>query len=177
MTAIKQLQQWEKSWTLNHVLVIDSFTYMVKAAVNFSQELNGRLNQELTWREYQGPQQLAENLMTIVADIPANVIVTGHQDPLELYKATGRVDDQGNPIKELMDTLVVPISVGQSGRMKLPAQLNHMLLCSSEGSGRATKRYINTVPTAGVVTKTPFFGRCRDKYLIDKGMAEYFALR
>jgi hypothetical protein len=175
--AVKQMQTWQKDWDSDTVLIIDSFTYAAKAIVNFSQELNGRLNQELTWREYQGPQQLAENLMTIVADIPANAIVIGHQDPLELYKVTDRVDDKGEPIKELMDTLVVPLSIGQSGRMKLPAQMNHMLVCSADGSGRATRRYIYTEPTVGVTTKTPFYGRCKDRYQIEKGMAEYFALR
>jgi hypothetical protein len=175
--AVKQLQKWEPTWDSQKVLIIDSFTYAVKAIANFTQELNGRLNQELTWREYQGPQQIAESLMTIVADINANAIVIGHQDPLELYKATGRTDDKGEPIKELMDTLVVPISIGQSGRMKLPAQLNHLLVCSEEGTGRASRRYINTQPSAGVNTKTPFYGRCKDRYEIEKGMAEYFSLR
>ena len=175
--AVKQMQKWEKSWSADKCLIVDSFTYAVKVITNFSQELNGRLNQELTWREYQGPQQMAEMLMTAVADIPANAIVIGHQDPLELYKATGRTDDKGEPIKELMDTLVVPISIGQSGRMKLPAQMNHLLVCSEEGSGAATRRYINTQPAAGVTTKTPFYGRCKDRYDIEKGMAEYFALR
>ena len=176
-TAIKQLEKWSSSFSDKTILVVDSFTYAARAIVNFSQELNGKLNQTLEWRDYQAPQQVAENLMVLCADLPTHAIVCAHQDPLEMYKATDQIDDKtGAPTQELIDTLMVPISIGKSGRMKLPARFNHLLVASSDGKGASTRRYIYTEPRVGVVTKTPFYGRCETRYPLDKGMVEYFKL-
>lgn len=176
-TAIRQLEKWSGSFSDKTILVIDSFTYAVRAITNYSQELNGKLNQTLEWRDYQTPQQTAETLMVLCADLPTHSIVCAHQDPLEMYKATDQIDDKtGAPVQELVDTLMVPISVGKSGRMKLPARFNHLLVASSDGKGSSVRRYIYTEPRVGVVTKTPFYGRCESRYSIDKGMVEYFKL-
>lgn len=175
--AVKALSGWERSWDDKKILVVDSFTYAVQAMVKYDQELNGRSNQTLMWQEFQGPQQLAESLMTLAGDLETNVIVCGHQDPLELYKDTGKLDDKGKPIEELVDTLMVPISIGRAGRMKLPARFTHLLLATSEGSGVATKRWIYTRSNKGVVTKTPYYGTCEDRYPIETGMVDYFKLR
>lgn len=176
-TAIRQLEKWSSSFSDRTILIVDSFTYAARAVVNFSQELNGKLNQTLEWRDYQAPQQMAENLMVLCADLPTHAIVCAHQDPLEMYKATDQIDDKtGAPVQELIDTLMVPISIGKSGRMKLPARFNHLLVASSDGKGASTRRYIYTEPRVGVVTKTPFYGRCETRYPIDKGMVEYFKL-
>ena len=177
-TAIRQLEKWNSSFSDRTILVVDSFTYAVRAITNFCQELNGKLNQNLEWRDYQAPQQMAENLMVVCADLPTHSIVCGHADPLELYKSTDQIDDKtGAPVEELVDCLMVPISIGKSGRMKLPARMNHLLVASSDGKGATTRRYIYTEPRVGVVTKTPFYGRCEPRYPIDKGMVEYFKLR
>jgi len=176
VTAVKQLDKWRNSWDDTKVLVIDSLTYAARAAGSFSQELNNKLNKPLIWKDFQGPQQLVENLLVIAADVPAHALVLGHQDPYEVYKKTDRLDDQGNPIEELMDVLVLPISIGQAGRPKLPAQFNHMLMLSSEGSERATRRFMWTVPHKGIMCKSPFFD-AKDRYPIEFGMVEYFGLR
>lgn len=175
-TAVRQLEKWSPSFSDKTILVVDSFTYAVRAITNFSQELSGKLNQTLEWRDYQQPQHLAETLMVTCADLPTHVVVAAHQDPLELYKATDKVDDKGQPVEDLIDTLMVPISIGRAGRMKLPARFNHLLVASSQGKGASTRRYIYTEPRVGVVTKTPFYGLCEDRYSLDKGMVEYFKL-
>lgn len=176
-TAIKQLEKWNGSWSDRTILVVDSFTYAVRTITNYTQELNGKLNQSLEWRDYAAPQQLAETLMVACADLPTNCIVAAHQDPLELYKATDRIDDKGEAVEELIDTLMVPISIGRAGRMKLPARFNHLLVVSSDGKGAAVRRYVYTESHVGVITKTPFYGRCAPRYSLDKAMVEYFKLR
>lgn len=175
--AVKQVEAWNKTFSHKTILIVDSLTYASKAIVNASQDLNGKLNQSLDWRDYQGPQQVVENLMTLCADLPTHAIVTGHQDPLELYKATDKTDDKGQPIEDLVDTLMVPISIGKAGRMKLPARMNHLLIASSDGRGAATRRYIFTESRVGVVAKTPFYGLCKPKYPIEYGLVEYFKLQ
>jgi len=177
-TAVRQVEKWEREgWDKSHVLIIDSFTYAVHALVNARQELNGRLNQPLQWQGYADPQSEVETFLAQIASVQANVIITGHQDPLEIYKDTGRKDDKGQPVQELVESLMLPISVGKAKRVQLPALMNHMLVCGTEGSGQGTRRYIYTTPYSGVETKTPFYGRCKSAYPIDKGMVEYFMLR
>lgn len=175
-TAVRQLEKWSSSFSDKTILVVDSFTYAVRAITNFSQELNGKLNQTLEWRDYQTPQHLAETLMVACADLPTHAIVCGHQDPLELYKATDKIDDKGQPVEDLIDTLMVPISIGRAGRMKLPARFNHLLVASSDGKGNSVRRYVYTESRVGVVTKTPFYGLCEARYSIDRAMVEYFKL-
>lgn len=175
-TAVKQLEKWNNSWTNRTILVIDSFTHATKAITNYSQELSGKLNQTLEWRDYQGPQQLAENLMYLAADLPTHAIVTAHQDALVIEKPTTQVDDKGNLITDVVDVVMAPISVGKAGRVSLPSKMNHLLVAASEGKGGAEKRYIFTVPKVGVTTKTPYFGLCEERYDLDKGLVKYFAL-
>lgn len=173
-TAIRQLEKWAPTFSDKTVLVVDSFTHAVRAITNFSMELNGKLNQSLEWRDYMGPQQLAENLMYCCADFPTHVIVTGHADPLEILKPTTQLNDKNEPIDELIDVIMAPISVGKAGRVKLPSKMNHLLVASSEGKGGAVRRYVYTEPRVGVVTKTPFYGICEGRYALEKAMVLYF---
>lgn len=175
-TAVKQLEKWSPSFGPTTILIVDSFTHAVRAITNFSQELNGKLNQALEWRDYQGPQHLAETLMYTAADLPTHSIVTAHQDPLEIIKPTTDIDEKGNPIEETVDVIMAPVSVGRAGRVKLPSKMNHLLVASSEGKGATVRRYIYTSPRVGVTTKTPFWGLCEERYLLDRGMVEYFKL-
>ena len=175
-TAVRQLEKWNSSWSPRTVLVIDSLTYAARAIVNYNQDLNNKLNQTLEWRDYNSPQQMVESLMMLCADLPTHVIVCGHQDPLEIYKASDTVDDKGNQVQELIDTLMVPLSIGKGGRMKLPARFNHLLVASSDGKGAAVRRYVYTESRVGVVTKTPFYGLCKPFYPLDRAFVEYFKL-
>lgn len=174
-TAVKQLEKWS-NWSDKTILIVDSFTHATKAITNFVQDLNGKLNQTLEWRDYQGPQQLAESLMYMAADLPTHAIVTAHQDPLVIEKPTTQVDDKGNPITDVVDVIMAPISIGKAGRVSLPSKMNHLLVAASEGKGGAERRYIFTTPKVGVTTKTPYYGLCEERYDLDKGLVQYFAL-
>jgi hypothetical protein len=176
-TGIRQLEKWTPTLNEKTILVVDSFTHAVRAIVNFTQELNGKLNQSLEWRDYQDPQHLAESLMFAVADFPCHVIVTGHADPIEINKPTTQLNDKGEAVDELVDVQMAPISVGKAGRVKLPSRFNHLLVASSEGKGAASRRYVYTSPRVGVITKTPYYGMCEPRYPIDKALVEYFKLR
>lgn len=173
--AVKQLEKWN-NWSDKTIFVVDSFTHATKAITNFVQELNGNLNQTLAWQDFQGPQQLAESLMYLAADLPTHAIVTAHQDPLVIEKPTTRIDDKGKPIVDVVDVIMAPISIGKAGRVSLPSKMNHLLVAASEGKGGAERRYIFTTPKVGVTTKTPYYGLCEERYDLDKGLVQYFAL-
>ena len=175
--SVAQMDIWDREgWDASHVLVTDSFKFAVDALANAKKELLGVANKPLVWQQYNDVQSEIADFLRRLAPMDSHIIITAHQDPLEIYRDTGRKDEEGKPIQELIESLVLPISIGKSGRVQLPAGFNHMLLCREEGSGSNTRRVISTVPAGGVITKTPFYGRCKSTYSIDKGLVEYFKL-
>jgi hypothetical protein len=176
-TAVRQLEKWSPTFSDKTILIVDSFTHAVRAITNFCQELNSKLNQSLEWRDYSAPQHLAESLMFAASDFPCHTIITGHADPVEVNKPTTQVNDKGEVVDELVDVVMCPISVGKSGRVKLPTKMNHLLVAASEGKGTVSRRYVFTEPRVGVMTKTPYYGMCESKYPIDTALVEYFKLR
>lgn len=177
-TAVKTIDKWLPSLNDSSVLVVDSITHAGHAAVNWCQQLNGKLNKEMTWQDYQCPQAKMSDLLITLSELPCHVLMIGHQNPVDLYKNTDRIDDKtGKPEQELMDTIVVPISVGKAKSVEIPTKYNHLLAFAEEGIGGATTRYLYTVPKGGVITKTPFFSKAKPKYPITTGLVEYFALR
>lgn len=175
--AVRQIDKWSSSFSDRTIFIVDSFTHAVRAITNFSMELNGKLNQSLEWRDFMGPQSIAETLMYMAADLPTHSIITAHQEAVEVLKPTTQTDDKGQPIDELVDVVMAPISIGKAGRVKLPSKMNHLLVASSEGKGSAVKRYIYTEPRSGVTTKSPFYGVAKDRYPIETALVEYFLLR
>jgi len=175
-TAIKQLDKWGHTFSPSNILIIDSLTHAAQAAINCAQALNGKFNKDLTWQDFQGPQQLIAKLMTYAADTASHTIVNAHHTTHEIYRKTNQLDANGKPVEELVDVSVVPVSVGKAGSLELPSQFNHVLVAAIAGKGAALNRYIHTRPTQGIITKSPFFS-AKDRYPIDTGMVEYFALR
>lgn len=176
--AVRQMKEWDKSgWTPQHILVIDSFTHMTKIIANYTQALNNKTNLKLEWRDYQAPQQLIQDFLTICADLPCHTIMTGHQEPQDIYKKTDEVVELPNgttePKEELVESVMTLVSLGTKGRVNIPSQFNHMLVTALDSLDR---RRLYTVPADGVTTKTPFFARADKSYPLDDGMAKYFAL-
>jgi hypothetical protein len=176
--AVKALDKWIPTLSSNHVLIIDSLTHAARVITNFYLELNNSLNQDLTWQQFLGPQQIIASLMTVLADVKAHVVVCAHWQVNELYKKNPEaIDPKTNePIEELVDVITVPISVGKAGSIELPSQFAHCLVAAPEGSGGAARRYIHTRPVKGIITKSPFF-QAKQKYEIGTSLVEYFALR
>lgn len=180
--SLKQLKEWGPTFGPGNLLFVDSLTYLAAAVVNYTQNLSGKLNQTLSWRDYLGPQQEVQAAMTYFGDCPAHVIITGHQAALDVKKKTGEFRELPNGLKEeveeVVDSHMLPMSVGSAGRISLPAQLNHLLLVDDtySASSHKSERSIFTRPRAGVVTKSPFFALADSSYPLDKGMVSYFML-
>lgn len=173
----KALEKWYKDLNDKTIVICDSITYAAKMVANLTQELNSKSNQMLTWRDYMAPQEMILDYLVVLSELPCHVLITGHQAPVDLTKKTGRVDDQGNEIEEIMDTIVVPVSIGRSPSIKLPARFNHLLLFATDGQGKNLTRYMYTIPHNGVTTKTPFFRTAKDRYESNFALLQYFDLR
>lgn len=175
---IRQLEKWSTDFNHSTILVVDSFTHLATSVIpNYTQALNNKTNQPLSWQDFHAAQQLVQQFLTLIADLPTHSILCAHQEPLEIYKKTGEEITKPNgtveQAEELVESMMAPISVGNKGRTKIPAQLNHMLVCAQSPSG---ERRIYTQTEDGVVCKTPFFGRTERFYSISDGLVKYFKL-
>lgn len=175
-TAMEALRNWDSSFEPNHILILDSLTYMAQAVVNAALELMGKLNASLKWQDYPDPQAKLMSVLSYFAEKPCHSLILAHQTTHEIYRKTGRVDSDGVPEEELIASNVVPVSIGKAKSVEVPARFNHLLAYVTEGVGKSATRYISTKPHSGIITKTPFFGRAKDRYTLDKGLAEYFNL-
>ena len=173
-TAVNALGKW--SYDKDTVVILDSLTYAAQAIVNFALELNGSLNKTLTWQQYPDPQSKLMLLLQYLADLPCSSLVLAHQTTHEIYKKTGKKDEDGNEIEELIASNVVPVSIGKAKSVEVPARMNHLLAYVTEGSGKSVRRVISTRPNQGIITKSPFLS-APETLPIEKGLASYFMLR
>ena len=131
----------------------------------------------MDWKDYQQPQTTVRNFLTILTDSTSNVILCAHQESQDIKQKTGEFETKGDgskeAIEEVVESVMVPVSIGSKGRVTIPAQFNHLLATALDGS---KERQIYTTPADGIITKTPFFARCEDHYPLDRGLAEYFLL-
>lgn len=177
-TAVKAMERWFKILKPEDILVVDSLTFAaVTAITNYTQQLSGQLNKPLDWRSYNAPQAMVRTFLSTLADLPSNVIVTAHFEPLEIKMKTDEMIDKPDGTKEareeVVETLMAPISIGTKGRVNIPAQFGHQLVVAMSASG---ERRIWTKEADGVMPKTPFFARVKDSYPIVDGLVEYFSL-
>ena len=173
-TAVAALAKW--SYDRDTIVILDSLTYAAQAIINFALELNGNLNKTLTWQQFPDPQSKLMLLLQYLADLNCSTLVLAHQTTHEIYKKTGKKDDEGNDVEELIASNVVPVSIGKAKSVEIPARMNHLLAYVTEGSGKAVRRVISTKPHSGIITKSPFF-LAPDTMPIDKGLAQYFSHR
>jgi hypothetical protein len=177
-TALKAIKAWQPTLTEKTILIIDSLTHMATIAVaNYTQSLNSKLNRKLEWRDFLPAQQEVQMAMQVFSDLPCHTIITGHQGPLDIKKKTGETRELPNgtkeEIEEVVDSLMLPLSVGSAGRISIPSQLNHLLVIADNINGI---RQIYTKPHNGVVTKSPFFALSDPAYPLDVGLPKYFEL-
>ena len=93
-TASSALADWKEgerafgpitSWNSSHVLIIDTFTRLSQAAMNFHLALNGRLNQKPSLYDFGDAQQLLRYFLEIITspEVPCNVVLSCHIDKTE----------------------------------------------------------------------------------------------
>jgi hypothetical protein len=175
LKAMNQLKAWDSSFTSDHVLILDSLTYMAQAIVNFALELMGKLNQGIKWQDYPDPQSKLMAVLQYFAEKPCHSLILAHQTTHEVYKKTGRMASDGSEEEELISSNVVPVSIGKAKSVEVPARFNHLLAYVTDGVGKSVERYIYTKPHSGIVTKSPFMSAA-DRYQLADGLVKYFML-
>lgn len=151
------------SWGSDTVLIIDTFTRLAQAAMNFHLALNGRLNQKPSLYDYGDAQQLLRYFLEIVTspEVPCNVILSCHIDKTE-NKSTGAAEEY-------------PMSIGAALGPQVGTYFGTLLKIEKVGSGEKLRRVIRTVPTSALGVKTSIPFDAKPEYNLETGLADYFA--
>ena len=180
--AKKALDSWWPELSKNpkgNIVVVDSFTHFAYAVANYTMSLAGRLSKTAEFfKDYAPAQQEIRAGLNAFTSVPCGLIITAHQDSYEIKKMgeTAEKDTETGEMvfkEQVVDTLMLPKSFGQGGRVDIPSTLNHLLYMTPNVN---QQRVIRLTPGRGILPKTPYFARARKEYDIDKGLVEYFLL-
>lgn len=177
--TMQVLEKWSRDASKDHIVIPDSLTYASQISIlAYTQALNGKgFGQKVEWRDYMEPQRLVKNFLTVLADLPCHVILCAHQEQQDIYQKTGQFIDKPDgskeAVEEVVESVMVPTSIGAKGRITIPAQFNHLLVTAKNAND---ERRIFTEPEDGVVTKTPFFAIADKSYPLNDGLVKYWLL-
>ena len=141
--------------------------------------LSGRLNKTAEgYKDYMPAQQEIRAGLNALTSVPCGLILTAHQESYEIKKMSEtpeRDSETGEMVfkEQIVDSIMLPKSFGQSGRTDIPSTINHLLYLTTNQN---QQRVIRLTPGRGILPKTPYFARAKKEYDIDKGLVEYFLL-
>lgn len=169
--TINAMEKWETpedgdrggifSWGEKDVLVIDSLTFLSRAALRFQLGLNGRLNSPPQLQDWGAAQELIRSLVETLYDdnVKCNVIVISHIDFIS-------ADEQSTGVAH-----GYPASIGKKLSPQLARYFNTVLMMKTQGSKR--KLHTSTMGLVELKNAAPL--RVKKDYDITFGLAEYFA--
>lgn len=148
------------SWGPERVIVLDSYSFMCRAAYRWVDQLNNFADNRMTYYE---AQKLSQGVLDLVCSpsMKCHVILNAHITFIDL--------DNGL-------TKGFPSTIGKAFSPDVPKYFNTMLECRSKGSGENAKRVIGTVPRGIVELKSPIPDGLPAELPIETGLATYFAL-
>lgn len=162
------------TWGPRDVLVIDTFSRVCDAAMNFQLAINGRLEKgpqvgTSGSNDYTAAFKLIQEWLDMLKceEIKCNVIVVCH---------IAFVNEVTNPAAPgSRDVKGFPQTVGRAIGPKVGQYFNHALRAKSIQQGSQTKRVIVTNNDENIELKNPRPLKVREQYDLDTGLAEYFA--
>jgi len=169
-SALKLFTEWKTDsedlgkiteWDENTIVVIDSLTFMCKAAFRYVEIINGYKDGRQIYGE---SQRLIENVLGLLysSAIKCNVIVTSH---ITFIDAAGGI------------TKGYPSSIGKALSPQIPRYFNTVLETKTKGIGAAAKHVILTVPDGMIELKNSLApGKLPAELPIESGLATFFKL-
>lgn len=171
-----------RTWGLQDVLVLDSFSTLAKCAYYFSQALNGRLGGRDSGYDYQRDVGEAQGQLTRLLEllydssIACNVVVISHitwVDESQGVASRPREATKDNNISLSMPD-GYPSAIGRALSPQMGKYFNDVFIVRSSGTGQSVSRNISTVPQDGVVAKNSVY--MQREYPINHGLASIFSL-
>ena len=164
LAAIKLMSKWSdestpSEWGEDTIFVLDSLTALGKSAFEWAKGQAPSARDPRQW--YFAAQQTIENIIGMLTskDFQCNVIVISHVNYKELQEGVHRG---------------YPSAIGSALGPTIPKYFNTMVMASTIGSGKNTKRSISTIPTAVVDLKNPAPFKIEASYDLGTGMSELF---
>jgi len=158
--AVSLLDKWSdgsipSEWGPEHVLVVDSLTFLGDAAYNWAKSMNPGSKEQRQW--YYSAQRVVEPLISMItaASFKTNVVVLAH------------VDWQSRPDGTMKG---FPASIGSALNSTIPAYFENMVLTHIAGG----KRIMQTTPTALVDLKNPAAFKMAATLPVETGLAGFF---
>lgn len=147
---------------LNDVLVLDSLTFLSKAALAYTMSLNNRLGQRAQLQDWGDGQALIEGLLGMLYDesIKCNTIIISH--------ITYIGEDGGLQIG-------YPNTLGKALPPKVGSYFNSVIQMKTSGTGAGRKRKLITHASGQVELKNAAPLTVKPEYDIVFGLAELFA--
>jgi hypothetical protein len=145
------------SWTSKDVIVLDSFTHMWRAALNFILAINNRLGQNPTQPEWGTCQGMMLDVLSTFFDatIKCNVVCCAH---------IAYDTDQNEILHGL------PSGPGRALNKEIGTYFNHTIRAATVG----TRHSLLTKSDGVVELKNAAPNRIKASYPIETGLAEYF---
>lgn len=160
-------------WGGNDILVIDSFSRLCEAAMNYQLSLNMRLDKgpqagNSSGNDYAATYKLITDFLNLLksSDIKCHIILIGH---IVFMEPGGQTNVGGRPPKgytQVMGRAVISPTISQ--------YFSHVLLAKSIGNEPNVKRTIVTNNDENVELITPSPLQVKREYPLETGLAEYF---
>lgn len=176
--ALSILSKWPNdfgpisSWTANEVLVIDSLTFLSRAAFRYILSLNNRVGKKPMDSDYGAAQdQILSLIEMLYSDsIKCHVIYNCH---IKQKREGFEKRDDGKETRTEILSKGFPETVGQA-LSYISRYVNTVLSIETTGFGRATRRQIITQPTEILNLKTIAPLRVKPSYPLETGLLQYF---
>jgi hypothetical protein len=151
------------TWDKKRILVIDSLTFMGKAALNYVTANNNRAGQQPWQSDWGTAMSMLEKSLAILysSDVKCNVVILSHVKYQE--------NEEGAVTKGF------PTALGKNLPPEVGRYFNMMLYAKTKGVGDNTKRVIYTKPEGVVGAKCPILNAPRE-LPAETGLAEIFKL-
>lgn len=151
------------TWDNTRIVVIDSLTFMGKAALNWTVANNGRSHQKAWQSDWGEAMSSLEKTLAILysSDVKCHVIVLTHVKYQE--------DESGALVKGF------PTALGKALPPEIGRYFNFMLHAKISGSGANLKRELFTTPSGIVSAKCPIL-KAPASLPLDSGLATIFKM-
>lgn len=165
------------SWGPKDVLVLDSATFAGNAAMRHILSMNNRLASLPTWKDWQAPQAMMENLFSLLYDkeVKCNVIVISHL--IEIGEDLTEKNEKGDYVKVTRpgSERKYPATLGKALSPKVGRYFNACLLAKSVPLGLGVERKLFTDSQGIIELKNNAPTSVKKEYPIKTGLAQYFA--
>lgn len=161
--AVGLMDKWEdgtkpSEWGKDHVLVVDSLSFLGNAAFRWKEALNPGAKDPR--QVFYSAQDAVEDVLGLLTSeqMHTNVIVTSHVRWMER---------QDGSVKAF------PSAIGGALSPKIPTYFNSLVLAETVGVGNSVKRQIRTAPTIFMDLKNPAGKDLSEPLPIETGLATF----